>query len=214
MVNRQALIEDNIGFVVRIAQGYRNKGLDFDDLLSEGKLGLVKAAGRYDPARGTKFITYAVWWIRKSILEALGDQSRMIRIPANRYKQLRQDKNWTEPVVLGDSHGDPGLPSILDRLVDEREGAESEFLGREACDQLRQELGAMSASERLILTHRFGLDDAACLTLRELGVLLGVSHERVRQLEVQARTKLRRRMRLRWFPIATASNGPANRAVV
>lgn len=82
------LIESNLLFVVSIAKLYQNKGLSLGDLINEGNLGLVKAAIRFDETRGFKFISYAVWWIRQGILQALAEQPRVVRIPMNRVNGL------------------------------------------------------------------------------------------------------------------------------
>ncbi|MDA3883677.1 MAG: RNA polymerase sigma factor RpoD/SigA [Bacteroidales bacterium] len=102
----QKMVESNLRFVISVAKQYQNLGLSFPDLINEGNVGLVKAAGRFDATRGFKFISYAVWWIRQTILQAIAEQTRIVRLPLNQLASINkiaraipylEQKNEREP---------------------------------------------------------------------------------------------------------------------
>ncbi len=89
---RDSLINANLRFVVSVSKQYQNKGMSLPDMINEGNLGLIKAAERFDETRGFKFISYAVWWIRQSILQALAEKARIVRLPLNRSSDINKIK--------------------------------------------------------------------------------------------------------------------------
>ena len=88
----EKLTRANLRFVVSVAKQYQNQGLSLPDLINEGNLGLIKAAEKFDETRGFKFISYAVWWIRQSILQAIAEQSRIVRLPLNQVGSVNKIK--------------------------------------------------------------------------------------------------------------------------
>ncbi|MGD8375262.1 MAG: RNA polymerase sigma factor RpoD/SigA [Acidobacteriota bacterium] len=214
------LVEANLNFVIQLAKEYRNPAVPFEDLLNEGNIGLVEAARRFDPDRGTKFITYAAWWIRKAILQAIAEQSTLVRVPLYTQRRLRQLQRDEEAREHGGAPGrtQPALGSgdllraqvhqvsLEDPVGKDREGRledllpdlrarspETDVERQDEIASLRSAVRGLSATERQVISDRFGLRGDS-RTLQEIGQTLGLSRERVRQIERTAKLKLRRRL--------------------
>ncbi|MCI0567019.1 MAG: RNA polymerase sigma factor RpoD/SigA [Acidobacteria bacterium] len=222
------LVESNLSFVVKIASEYRNLGLPFEDLLNEGNIGLIEAAHHFDHNRGTKFITYAIWWIRKSILRALSQHSNLVRIPNYQLKKVKNVRATERALVralgrrpdreeisrelqstiakideilqiklrelsLDDKIGRDKDTPISDYLVDEGStNPEEELLREESQSLIRLALKDLNEQEQTVLVNRFGLEGGRTFTLKEIGERMGISRERVRQIEAQAKKRLKK----------------------
>lgn len=200
------LARGSLGFVVRVAQEYRDRGVPLEELVAEGNIGLLEAARRFDPDRETKFITYASWWIRKSVLRALHQQARMVVVPYYRIKKDGWAVACAAEVSLETAVG-PGAGILLRELLEDRASPHPEgaALAHERRAGLREALGLLSTQEIAVVIRRFGLAGERCLTLKEAGAELGISRERVRQVERAAMQKLYRAMRRKDTPGARAT---------
>jgi RNA polymerase primary sigma factor len=126
---KETLVNSNLRFVVNISRQYQNRGIPLSDLISEGNIGLLKAVEKFDPERGFHFTTYAVWWIRQSIMQTLTDQTRTVRVPVTRQNMMRDISRATHH--LGGDHRDVTVGEIAERLgVAEAEVLETMLKGK------------------------------------------------------------------------------------
>ena len=221
------LVIRNLRFVISVAKKYQNRGMALSDLIGEGNLGLLTAARKFDPDQGVKFISYAVWWIRQSILAALARQGRTVRVPLNRTADLSRIVRSTgtlrqelerEPtpeeiatatglavdvvqslVTLNSTDVRLDAPvdaendmSLIDRFTaDEGSDPEAQVMEQLLTEEIDRALRLLPARDAKVLRLYFGLSDGREHTLEEIGGLLGVTRERVRQLRDRALKRLR-----------------------
>jgi RNA polymerase primary sigma factor len=227
------LVRSNLRFVVSVAKKYQNQGVSLSDLIHEGNLGLIRAAHKFDETKGIKFISYAVWWIRQSILQALAEQSRIVRVPLNRagalhrigkrastllqelgrqptHMEIAEGLDITEEEVAKtmlisqvhlslDAPMTPGEDNrLLDYLPDNTNRTPDELTFEKALSEaIEESLAGLKERESKILRLYFGLDGEDPMTLEDIGTLLGITRERVRQIKEKALLKLRHNSRRR-----------------
>jgi RNA polymerase primary sigma factor len=191
------LVEGNLRFVVSYAKRYRGCGVSPLDLIHEGNLGLIEAARRFDPSRNVRFISYAVWWVREAMTQAMAGEMRAFSFPPKLLARLgrgRSDRSLSEPIGH-DAYA--GGRELGDTLAADGVGVDEAMIEQSRLDDLAGALGDLDRKERQIMRLRFGLDDYEPRTLQEIGNHLHLSRERVRQLESRAKGKLRHSERLR-----------------
>ncbi len=226
----ERLVTANLRFVISYVKKYQGRGLNLAELVCIGNDGLLKAVKKFDPDRGVKFISYAVWWIRQTVLQALAEQTRAVRIPLNQNSNLVK-MSRTETALtqkLGRSPADWEIAEemkeqvetvralrrvasaelSLDAPLDKSDRASASFGDRfsgaheadievDVESQARREFleklfdKYLTQRERKILVLYYGLDDGGEMTLEQIGGLLGVTRERIRQIRNRAFDKLR-----------------------
>jgi RNA polymerase primary sigma factor len=225
---RERMINANLRLVVTIARDYANLGLPLLDLISEGNIGLTKAVERFDPTKGAKLSTYAMWWIKQSVKRALANQSKTIRVPvhlADKLAKMRRlslqmsdelgrepsDEELSEEIGISSEKfarlKSVGIrPASLDAPIADYDSTEfGEMIGDDEAQtpfellrdkNLRSEVEGLfellDQREKKIIFQRFGLDGGIPKTLEDVGKDLGVTRERIRQLQNIALAKLRR----------------------
>jgi RNA polymerase primary sigma factor len=215
------LVNANLKFVVSIAKEYQGQGLLLSDLINEGNYGLIKAATRFDHKKGFRFISYAVWWIKQSILQSLNENARVVRLPANIINKISaQNKeilkfealNEREPVFgdildrnnipvsiinyprhssLNDVLGEDGT-EFIELLVSEVDDEDKLVVDDRIKAGLDNVLSLLDEREREIIESYFGLNtECETMTLEAIGERYGLTKERIRQVKNKALMKLR-----------------------
>lgn len=228
--NQQALeklVNANLRFVVSVAKHYQHRGLSLQDLVNEGNLGLIKAAKMFDETRGFKFISYAVWWIRQTILLAIAEQSRIVRLPVNKigtinrinnakarfeqendriptetelseilgipeHKLKNNIRNSSKHISIDAPVGNEEDKSMVNFMEDEQSPApEKPLLKQSLNKEILRVLETLPDKERKVVKHYFGINEKP-MTLIEIGRMMDLSRERVRQLRDKGLRDLRK----------------------
>jgi RNA polymerase primary sigma factor len=200
------LLEGNLRFVITVAKQYQNQGLELCDLVAEGNIGLLKAIQNFDWTKKLRFISYAVWWIRQSILQSLNEHARTIRLPVNVVQEMFKEKKSIDKNGGELSDKFANLPSIvnLDKEIND-EGdtfldmipnmdADAPDAAFNTADILKEKLintlSVLDERERVIIEDYFGLSGTP-RTLEDIGGDFGLTKERVRQIKERALRRLR-----------------------
>jgi RNA polymerase primary sigma factor len=219
------LVEHNLRFVVQVALKYQGHGLPLSDLINEGNIGLMHAASKFDPERGTRFITYAVWWIRQAMMHALAAGGGVVRLPVKQAEMLAKLRQAFETIQRAKGT-DPTMEELAQALAISLEdvadllrvyrpqvsldaplteggeiarldilpsgnlpSSEEAYVHASMAHEVQDLLGRLEPRQATILREHFGLEDEP-KSLAEIGRELGLSRERVRQIEAQARRQL------------------------
>ncbi len=202
----QEIVEGNLRFVITVAKQYQNQGLDLADLIAEGNLGLIKAIKNFDWSKNLRFISYAVWWVKQSILQSLNENARTIRLPVNVVQDVQKEKKAVENGTGEISSKYANLPSMvqLDRSINEEgdtlmdiivnndaHSPDEVFNSKDLLKQkLMETLNVLDERERVIIEDYFGLTGNT-RTLEDIGGDFKLTKERVRQIKEKALRKLR-----------------------
>jgi len=227
----EKLITANLRFVISVAKQYQNRGLILSDLINEGNIGLIKAAERFDDTRGLRFISYAVWWIRQSILLGISENARIVRIPVNRsnpitkvtnaFAKLEQEFHREPlpeeiaellnfqiqvveetlqisdfPVSIDAPIYEDSENTMVDILVnDDAISPDKNLVNNSLKIEIDRVLAKLTNIDASILRSYFGLQGEKVLSLDEIGMKMGYTRERVRQLKEIAIKKLKNKQK-------------------
>jgi RNA polymerase primary sigma factor len=212
---RDRLINANLRFVVSVSKQYQHQGLSLPDMINEGNLGLIKAAERFDETRGFKFISYAVWWIRQSIMQALAEQSRIVRLPINRIGHIKYEREPTTleisqalelaPADVKKAIKNSGRYISMDAPLSDDDGGnmydvflsedtpspDKKLLTDSLCKEIERSLSTLTHREAEVIRLYFGLNGKHSHTLEEIGEEFNITRERIRQIKEKGIKRLK-----------------------
>ncbi len=222
------MVRANLRLVVTIALELGNRGMSIDELVSEGNLGLIQAAKKFDPSKGAKFSTYASWWIKQAMRRALTEKDKVIRIPTSSLRKIRKinrlrnqmaeelgrdptndeiatQSEFSENVVGRLKHAELHTVSLqapimegeedtmINLIPDEKmQSPDDQIMVDDMVDQINNALPVLNEREQNIIICRYGLDGKGIRTLEAISTELGLTRERVRQIQKRALQKMRR----------------------
>ena len=200
------LLEGNLRFVITVAKQYQNQGLELADLVAEGNIGLMKAIKNFDWTKKLRFISYAVWWLRQSILESLNENARTIPLPLNVVQELHKEKKANQQTGKDLSEKMAALPTVttLDRNINEEGDTLIDMIADQNAmmpdeifntkellkEKLMSMMRVLDDREKTIIQDYFGISGEN-RTLEEIGNQFNLTKERVRQIKEKALRKLR-----------------------
>lgn len=203
---QKEMLEGNLRFVITVAKQYQNQGIDLSDLIAEGNFGLMKAIKNFDWSKDNRFISYAVWWIKQSILQSLNENSRTIRLPVNVVQDMQKEKKENEktnkplsdrfatlPRMIDlDMHINEDGDTLIDVIKNENVDMPDEVFSTK--DILKQKMlnimSVLDERERIIVEDYYGITGVP-RTLEDIGTDFSLTKERVRQIKEKALRKLR-----------------------
>lgn len=190
-IAQNKLVKSNLRFVVKIAKSY--KGYELEDLINEGNIGLMKAAEKFNPDCGTKFITYAVWWIKAYIQKSIRETATGIKFPSTKYKEMNNPK-WKISSLNKEMKFDNKNVELISLIEDENiESPDNKILKKFLVEKLYQNINELNDIEKNVILNRFGFKGDR-KSLSEIGRSLNLSRERIRQIEHRALCRLKEKL--------------------